>query len=269
MDTISNNLANVNTSSYKEDISVHKAFPELLLRRMNTELTELPISSTAPHLGSVDRAPVIGKLGTGVEQNEVFTVFAQGSMQETGNSFDLALDGEGFFILNTPYGQRMTRNGSFLIGAEGLLVNKDGYPVLGENGPISVKANNFIVDQDGRVFQNDRFANDPLRLVSAIENQWEDTVLVDTLLIAEVDEYRYLQKQGSSMYRDTWESGEIRIIEENRPQVRQGFLETSNVNPIVQMVKMIEVNRAYEANQNVIQSQDEATEKLINQAMRF
>lgn len=269
MDTIANNLANVDTSSYKEDISVHKAFPELLLRRLNTELTPLPISQRAPHLGSVDRAPVLGKLGTGVEQNEVFTVFAQGSMQETGNAFDLALEGEGFFVVDTPLGQRLTRNGSFHIGPEGLLVSKEGYPVLGENGPLAVKANNFIVDQNGRVFQNDVFADDPLRLVSGIENQWEETVLLDTLLITEVDEPRYLQKQGSSLYRDTWESGEFRIIEENRPLLRQGFLETSNVNPVIQMVKMIEVNRAYEANQTVIQSQDEASDKLINQAMCF
>lgn len=269
MDTISNNLANVNTTSYKEDVSVHKAFPELLLRRLNTEITSLPISQTAPYLGSVDRAPVIGKLGTGVAQNEVFTVFSQGSMQETGNSFDLALEGEGFFVLDTPLGRRLTRNGSFLIGPEGLLVNKEGYPVLGENGPIAVKANNFIVDQNGQVFQNDVYANDPRRLVSALENQWEETSLVDTLLVTEVDEPRYLQKQGSSLYKDTWESGEIRIIEEGRPQIRQGFLETSNVNPITQMVKMIEVNRAYEASQKIIQSQDDASAKLINQAMRF
>ena len=269
MDAISNNLANVNTSSYKEDISVHKAFPELLLRRMNTEHTHLPISRTAPHLGSVDRAPVVGKLGTGVEQNEVFTVFAQGSMQETGNAFDLALEGEGFFVVETPLGPRLTRNGSFHIGPEGLLVNKEGYPVLGENGPVAVKANNFIVDQRGQIFQNDVFANDPRRLVSLRENQWEETVLVDRLMLSEVDETRYLQKQGASLYRTTWESGDMRISEANRPVVQQGFLETSNVNPVTQMVRMIEVNRAYEANQKVIQSQDQASDKLINQAMRF
>ncbi|AHC14815.1 Flagellar basal-body rod protein FlgF [Salinispira pacifica] len=269
MDAISNNLANVDTTAYKEDVSVHKAFPELMLRRMNTEITQLPISRTAPHLGSVDRAPVVGKLGTGVEQNEVFTVFEQGSMKQTGNSFDLALEGDGFFVVQTPYGERLTRNGSFHLGPEGLLVTKEGYPVLGENGPIRAKANNFIVDQDGRVFHNERFADDPERLVSQTENEWDETVQVDTLRMVDVDSSRYLKKMGSSLYRTTWESGDAYTLQDSRPKVRQGFLETSNVNPVKQMVKMIEVNRAYEANQKVIQSHDQASDKLINQAMRF
>lgn len=269
MDTISNNLANVDTTAYKEDLSIHKAFPELMLRRMNTETTHLPISRTAPHLGSVDRAPVIGKLGTGVEQNEVYTVYSQGSMKETGNAFDLALEGDGFFVVETPYGERLTRNGSFHIGPEGLLVTKEGFPVLGENGPIAAKQNNFIVDQEGRVFHNERFADDPERMVSMTENEWEETVMVDRLKMVGVDENRYLQKQGSSMYRATWESGDATILSDNRPVIRQGFLETSNVNPVREMVKMIEVNRAYEANQKIVQSEDQASDKLINQAMRF
>jgi flagellar basal-body rod protein FlgG len=140
---------------------------------------------------------------------------------------------------------------------------------LGENGPVSVKANNFIVDQEGRIFQNDRFADDPRRLVSMIENEWDDTVMVDRLKMVNVDEARYLQKQGSSLWRTTWESGDPEIIETSRPLVRQGFLEASNVSAVQQMVRMIEVNRAYEANQKVIQSEDQASDKLINQAMRF
>jgi flagellar basal-body rod protein FlgF len=270
MDTISNNLANVDTTGYKEDVSVHEAFPELLLRRMQVELTPLPISTNSPILGSVDRAPVVGKLGTGVAQDEVYTVYTQGSFKETTNPFDIALEGEGFFVVDTPYGERLTRNGSFHIGPEGFLVTKEGYPVLGEEGPIQVKLNNFIVDQDGRIFQNEDFAGDPRRLVSMTENDWANTEQVDTLRIVNVDQTRYLRKLGSSMYATTWESGEAFIAEgDGRALVRQGFLETSNVNAVKQMVRMIEVNRAYEANQKVIQSEDQASDKLINQAMRF
>ncbi len=154
MDAVSNNLANVDTTGYKEDQAVHKAFPQLLLRRMNTNIVSLPISGENPVLGSMDKAPVIGKLGTGVEVNEIFTVFTQGAFQESGNPFDLALEGEGFFVVETPYGERLTRNGSFHIGPEGLLVTKEGYPVLGEDGPIQLKLNNFIVNQDGVIFYN-------------------------------------------------------------------------------------------------------------------
>lgn len=269
MDAISNNLANADTTAYKEDVSVQKAFPELLLRRLNTNITRLPISGNSPLLGSVDQAPIVGKLGTGVEQNEVFTIFQQGSFKETGNDFDMALDGNGFFTVQTPYGERLTRNGSFHLGPEGMLVTKDGYPVLGENGPIHIKKNNFMVDEDGNVYQNDRFADDPNRLVSQRENEWDETDKVDRLKIVNVDRTRYLQKQGSSLYLTTEDSGDAQIIQNNRPGVQQGFLEASNIRPVEQMVRMIEVNRAYEANQKVIQSEDQAADKLLNQAMRF
>ncbi len=100
------------------------------------------------------------------------------------------------------------------------------------------------------------------------ENEWNETEEVDRLRIVTVDQSRYLQKQGSSLYRTTRESGESLIMDPGeRPQVRQGFLEASNVNAVRQMVQLIEINRAYEANQKVIQSQDQATDKLLNQAM--
>ena len=268
MDAVSNNLANVDTTGFKEDQAVHKAFPQLLLRRMNTNVVPLPPSGQIPILGSLDKAPVIGRLGTGVELNEIFTVFEQGAFKETTNPFDLALEGQGFFVVATPFGERLTRNGSFLIGPEGLLVTKEGFPVLGENGPIQAKLNNFIVDQSGRIFQNAEFADDPQRLVSMSENEWNQTELVDRLRIVQVDQPRYLQKQGSSMYRATWESGDAFEMEDDRRAlVRQGFLEASNVNAVRQMVQLIEINRAYEANQKVIQSQDQATDKLLNSAM--
>ncbi|NCN04853.1 MAG: flagellar basal-body rod protein FlgF [Spirochaetales bacterium] len=268
MDAVSNNLANADTAAYKEDRAVHKAFPELLLRRMNTNVVSLPMSGEHPVLGSLDKAPVVGKLGTGVELNEIFTVFEQGAFKETTNPFDMALEGEGFFVVQTPYGERLTRNGSFLLGPEGLIVTKEGYPVLGQNGPIQLKLNNFMVDEAGRIYQNREFADDPQRLVSMAENEWNQTELLDQLRIVEVDQPRYLQKQGSSLYRTTWDSGEAtEATETERAVVRQGFLETSNVNAVRQMVQLIEINRAYEANQKVIQSHDQATDKLINSAM--
>lgn len=269
LDTISNNLANADTTAYKMDEPIAKAFPELLLRRMNTDVIPLPYSGSNPVLGSQDKAPVIGKLGTGVELNEIFTEYTQGAMKETKNPFDLAMNGDGFFVVDTPYGERLTRNGSFLLGPEGMIVSKEGYPLLGESGPLQVKANNLVIDEDGKVFQNNRFAGDPNRLVSMEENQWDDTVMIDRLKIVKVDQPRYLQKQGSSLYLDTESSGPAYAIQEGeRPKTIQGFLEASNVNPVHEMVKMIEVNRAYEANQKVIQSEDQAAEKLLTQVFK-
>ncbi len=265
LDTVSNNLANVDTTGYKRDQAVHKSFSEMLIRRFNdTGVYIWPF-------GSSEVAPVVGKLGLGVEMNESYTIFSQGAMKITDNPFDLALEEAGFFVVQTPEGLRYTRNGSFHLGPEGLLVTKEGYPVLGENGPITIKENNFVVDGFGRVYHNATFASDPERLVSMQENQWENTEYVDRLRIVNFEETRYLKKQGDSLWMETDESGVARELVEgqDRPKVRQGFLETSNVNPVREMVEMIEVNRSYEANQRVIQTLDSMMGKLINEAMRL
>lgn len=263
MDALANNLANVDLNGYKRDTSVSKAFPEMLMRRFNDNgVYRLPF-------GSMDTAPVVGKIGTGVEYNESFTVFEQGSLKETENPFDLALDGEGFFAVETNDGERYTRNGNFVLGKEGFLLTKDGYPVMGENGPIQIKLNNFTIDQLGRVWQNGDFSDNPQRLVSMDENDWANTELVDTLKIVDFSRERHLKKQGNSFWAATEYSGEARIAESNRPAVHQGFLEGSNVNSVREMVNMIEVNRAYESNQRVISTHDSLLDKLINNAARF
>ncbi len=266
LDALSNNLANVDTTGYKRDTPIQKAFPELLIRRMSDDgQTQIPFRSFP--FGSYDVAPVVGQVGTGVETNEYYTVFSQGSLKQTDNAFDIALEGEGFFAVQTPQGERYTRNGSFLIGPEGMLVTKQGYPVLGEDGSIQLKLNNFVVDEDGVIYQNDALAEDPERLVSMRENEWEDTVRVDRLRIVDMRNTRYIRKQGDSLWTTTDESGEAFTMGSQRPKVHQGFLETSNVNPVTEMVQLIEVNRAYEANQKAIQSHDQMTGQLINRAM--
>jgi flagellar basal-body rod protein FlgG len=220
--------------------------------------------------GSADAAPIIGKLGMGVELNELYTVFDQGALKETTSDFDLALDGRGFFSVATPWGERYTRNGSFILGKEGFLETKEGYPVLGENGPIRVQANNFQIDKDGGVWINAAYTNDPEVMVGRESNLWEDPVLFDILKIVEFDLDRYLEKQGSSLYRESVYSGPAMVIPGGeRPRVFQGFLEASNVDPVMEMVQMIEVNRSYEANQKVIQTEDQALGTLINQVAKL
>ncbi|MCL2481281.1 MAG: flagellar hook-basal body protein [Spirochaetaceae bacterium] len=263
MDALSNNLANVDLNGYKRDTSIHKSFPELLIRRMSDDgVYVFP-------MGSADIAPIVGKLGLGVEQNEVYTAFTQGSLKETENMFDLALDGKGFFVIDTPIGERFTRNGAFTIGKEGMLLTKEGYPVLGENGPIHIKENNFIIDKLGRVFVNRALPEDPERLISMRENQWEETVQIDTLRVVDFEQERYLRKQGSSLWIDTEESGPaVKISEEKFPNVLQGFVESSNVSAVEEMVRMIEVNRAYEANQRAVSNHETITGKLLNEGVK-
>jgi flagellar basal-body rod protein FlgG len=270
LDAISNNLANLDTTGYKKDVAIHKSFPELLLRRMNDDG-----QFTFPQ-GSGDYAPVVGKIGLGVETNELFTEFSQGALKETSNSFDLAIDQKSedanaaFLCVQTPEGERYTRNGSFTLGKEGYLETKDGFPVLGQNGPIQVKENNFKIDKDGHVWINESFKDNPNRLVGQNENTWDKTVLLDTLKLVDFKNQRYLEKQGESRWKDTQESGPARVIPQGkaRPAVHQGFVEAANVNPITEMVQMIEVNRAYEANQKSIQSEDSMLNKLINEVVK-
>jgi flagellar basal-body rod protein FlgG len=263
LDAISNNLANVDTDGYKRDVAVHKAFAELLLRRVNDD------GLTLNPFGSGDMAPVVGKIGTGVENNEIFTEFEQGALKQTENDFDLAMDGKGFFAIQTPSGERYTRSGNFVLGKEGFLETKEGYPVLGENGPIQVKANNFQVDKDGNVYVNKDFQDDPFRLVSREENDWKNLTKLDTLKIVEFPKDRFIAKQGANLWRSTEESGDAAVIAKGgRPKVVQGFVEASNVNPVLEMVRMIEVNRAYEANQKSIMSEDAMLGKLINETAK-
>ena len=260
LDAVANNLANVNTDGYKRDEAAFKAFPELLLRRMKDD-------GQYPHpFGSGDAAPIIGKLGTGVELNELYVDFQQGALKETESDFDAALDGKGFFTVMTPWGERYTRNGSFQLGKEGYLETKEGYPVMGENGPIRVKANNFKIDKDGKVWINAEYADDPNLLISKENNTWAQTALLDNLKIVDFDLDRYLKKQGSSLYYATDTSGPAQVMQEGqRPKVLQGFTEAANVEPVHEMVQMIEINRAYEANQKVIQSHDTMLGTLITQ----
>lgn len=264
MDALSNNLANVDVTGYKRDLSVSKAFPQMLIRRTNDNgVYKFPF-------GSSDVAPVLGKIGTGVEYNESFTVFNQGALKQSNNPFDLALDGEGFFSVETTRGERYTRNGSFHLSKEGVLVTKQGEPVLGENGIIRIKKNNFVVDKKGNVYQNAALSGDPERLVSMEENEWENLELVDTLKIVDFERPRFLKKEGDSLWKTTEEAGELQLAPLGaETKVEQGFLEGSNVNPVTEMVRMIEVNRAYEANQRTITTQDELSGRLINDVLKM
>ena len=261
MDIISNNMANVDLSTYKKDVAVMKAFPDIQIRRGNDDgLMSFP-------LGSYDTMPVVGKLGTGVELNENFTIWEQGNLKETNNDFDFALNGKGFMTIETEQGERYTRNGAFTLDKDGYLVTKEGYKVLSETGYIQIKENNFAIDKEGNIYVNKEYDSDPNRLVKKDENEWKERELIGTLKIVRFPRERELRKEGNSLYYSTEFSGSAQIATgNNRPELLQGFREGSNVNVVSEMVQMIEVQRLYEANQKAIQSHDNLLGKAINQA---
>lgn len=238
LDTITNNLANSATTGYKREGSVAQAFNEVLM-------TKLKDGSES----YVDRP--VGKVNLGVKIGENYTDYSQGSFKETGNSFDLALAGDGFFEISFTNKAgvssiKYTRDGSFTLNKDGYLVTKDGDFVQGQNGDIRLSTRAEIqIGSQGDIY--------------------EDGTLVDSLALLDFEDYDYLQKYGENMYQEVGGA----TPKEATATVTQGFLEASNVNVISEMVEMITITRAYESNQKVIQAIDETLDKSVNSVGRI
>lgn len=258
MNSISQNLANVNTDGYKRETAVMKAFPEMLARRINDDgQVKFP-------MGSYDKAPIAGKIGTGVEYNESYIRFEQGSLSQTDAQFDFALEGDGFFTLETPQGIRYSRNGKFTISADGFVVDNNGNYLLGTGGRLQVARNNFKVDKEANITINPTVKFNDFTTVSG--NEWLPEQSLGKLKIVNFDQPRYLVREGNHLYSESKFSG---IAEDlPNPKVLQGFLEKSTVQPVDEMVRMIEVQRLYEANQKVIQTEDELLSHTVNKVLR-
>jgi flagellar basal-body rod protein FlgF len=169
-----------------------------------------------------------------------------GPLRTTGNPLDLALDGAGFFCVETPEGVRYTRNGSFRIGGDGVLVTSGGHPVLGEAGPILLPEGPVTIDSDGAVEAGGLPAG--------------------RLRIGDFAETDALRKAGNGLYAPVDpESAEIRPAE---VRVVQGGLEGSNVSPVAELTRMIATQRLFESYQRVIQAADEMDQKAVTELGR-
>jgi flagellar basal-body rod protein FlgG len=261
LDAVANTLANVDKTAYKKDQAIFKAFPDMIIRRIN----ESGLGITPA--GSYDTMPFVGKLGTGVEVNEVYTQFDQGSLQRTENSFDVALEGRGFFTIMTERGERYTRDGSFTINQDGVLMTHNGNPVMGEKGIIVLQKHNFMINEKGDVVVNNEISRDAREMVNHDNNSWNEPVVLDRLKIVDFENIREIKKEGDSMYRSTDDSGPA-VPPTGELKVVQGFLEKSNVNIVREMVDMIEVQRAYEANQKTVMTHAQELGRLINDVAR-
>ncbi len=249
IDIIANNLANVSTTSYKQDQAIIKEFPQMLLQRTNEKFF---IFSS----GAIDLAPIVGKIGTGAEVNQKFTDFKTGAFIQTEHKLDFAIETEGaFFSVQTPYGILYTRNGELNLSNDGTIVTKHGYPVLGESGLINVSGKDFKLDQFGQVWIKDYNSTN-----------WQ---MLDRIPFYSFADLKYLEKVGDSFYKETKYSGYAQIREKNQTRIHVGFIEGSNVNPVLEMVRLIEAQRAYEANSKSLQAEDDATNRAVNQVARI
>lgn len=235
LDTLTNNLANAATTGYKKEGATAAAFKEAMSYKIK--------DGSEAYL---DRQ--LGGISLGVKVGESYRDFSQGAFKITNANFDLALEGNGFFSISFTNKQgeqsvKYTRDGSFTMSEDGYLMTKDGDFVLDVNqNPIRLDTTeNFSVDILGNIYQGEQ--------------------VVNTLGIVDFEDYNYLEAYGENLF-DLVEGGEII---DSGARVYQGYLETSNVQTVSEMVEMITVTRAYETNQKIINSIDSTLDKVVNQ----
>ena len=239
LDVLANNLANADTTGYKKEGTTSRTFAdEMSFRLKDSSNAYMPKK--------------LGGITYGVHLGQVYTDYSTGSFKVTDNTTDFAIDGNGFFAIaftdkqgNTSV--KYTRDGSFTVNTEGYLVTKDGDYVLNATGAMNGDPSRnatVTVNKMGYVIQNDQ--------------------VVGTLGVVDVDNYDYLEKYGENMYNLL--DGGNRIATDAK--VEQGVLETSNVNVVNEMVNMITIQRAYEANQKVITSIDSTLDRAVNNVGR-
>lgn len=176
-----------------------------------------------------------------VADNTLMRDFKSGSMELTDNPLDVAISGDGWFTVQTGNGERYTRDGHFSLNNNGQLVNVSGHLVMADGGPISFTQNetDIAIAKDGTVSSN-----------QGVKGK---------LKVVIFDENRLLQKEGDNLY-----SSPAEPKQPDQVSLAQGMIEKSNVDPIVQMTKMIEVQRSYERTANMLKKMDELKSGAIN-----
>lgn len=243
VDTISNNLANVNTTGYKKQ---RVEFKDLLYEQM-----------TSKSINEGQGRPVNLEMGYGVMPVATLRSFGKGNLEQTNNDLDFAIDGDGFFTVrdendNTFY----TKDGSFKLsvdGDEAKLVTSEGYYVQVDGAEIDLGGDikEMSVSPDGMI-----------NVKREGEDVWDEMGQMDLVRFANP---AGLESLGQNLYKETPASGEaIESQEGDAGQVKQGFLESSNVSVVEEMVKMITAQRAYEINSKSIQTADQMLEQANN-----
>lgn len=223
MDAVSNNIANINTKGFKRE---ELFWNELDKQSKIRDFSKFQAQTHIPYAGAtID--------------------FKQGALAPTGNTFDVAISGEGLFSVESNQGEAYTRDGRFTLNNEGILVTIDGLPVLGEGGQIQI----------------DLQATHPSQVI--INDQGDivvDGAVIDKLKLIGMDDPANFRKMGANLFQLV--GGDSAPPE--TVSVRQGFLEESNVEPVYEMVRMMEIFHFYETGQKMIHEQDKMLNKAVN-----
>jgi flagellar basal-body rod protein FlgF len=229
LDVVANNIANVNTTGYKADSSLFEEF--------------LTSGAHEDNFVGADRRVSY------VQDRATYRDFAQGAADQTKNPLDLAIDGSGFLVVQTPAGERYTRDGGLQLNNQGQLVTVAGNPVLGASGPIVFQPtdHDINVTSDGTI--------------TVVEgNSNVDSVRGKLRLVSFADAQKLL-KEGANLYA----AGEGAAQPDAKSVVRQGFIEKSNVSAVAEMSRMIEVTRAYTQISTLLQQQSDLHKTAIQQ----
>jgi flagellar basal-body rod protein FlgG len=234
MDIITNNMANADTCGYKQEGVTNQSFDSLLAVKIHDESEYY-----------ADRS--IGSVSLGVKMGEVYTDFSQGSIRETGNTYDLAISGDGFFAMrvtdkNGNDSIKYTRAGEFQVTADGYIVDADGNHLQGSNGDVQVSTDTaeVVINQFGEIY--------------------EDGELTGQITLTDFEDYNYLSKFGNTMY--TAVDGATQ--KDATGEIEQGWTEQSTVNIVNEMVNLITITRAYETNQKMITTVDKMLDQAAN-----
>jgi flagellar basal-body rod protein FlgG len=239
LDVISNNLANASTNGFKR---AHAVFEELMYQNLR---------QVGANSSEQSQLPTGLQIGLGVRTAATARSFAQGNLQASGNNMDVAINGNGFFQVTLPDGTlAYSRDGSFRVDAQGRLVTSTGLPVA--NGiTVPVTATSISISGDGTV---------TAKIPGTIAPQ-----SLGTIALANFINPPGLEPKGGNLYTETIASGQPQTGTpgiNGLGSLQQGYLETSNVNVVQELVTMIQTQRAYEMNSKAIQTSDQMLQKL-------
>lgn len=242
VEVISNNIANMSTTGFKRQ---RPEFQDLLYQNLER------VGSASTDAGTIVPSGV--QIGAGVQLAAVYRIHEQGNMTVTDNPLDLAVSGKGFFQVELPSGEiAYTRSGEFQLSPEGVVVTPDGYPVVGPDA-VPEDAVDVVVNASGEVFVT-------------IDGQIEPQAAGQFELASFVNEAG-LEATGDNLFTQTPASGDAIVGVAGTPgygTIKQGMLETSNVNIVSEITSLISAQRAYEMNSKVISTTDEMMRSVTN-----
>jgi flagellar basal-body rod protein FlgF len=231
LDIIANNVANIDTTAFKAD---NAAFGQYLMPRARDE----QFSGSDRRISFVqDRASWID--------------FSPGAVQKTGNPLDVAIDGNAFLVVQTPRGERYTRNGALSTNGQGQLVTSEGYPVLGDSGPITFQNG----DHDVNISANG--------IITVREGASTGDSPRGKIQLVSFDQPQRLQKDGGSTFMAP--NGVNTTTPRLGTRIVQGAIEKSNVNAVAEMARMIEITRSYTDIANILQQQSDQHRNALQQ----